>query len=68
MIATQSIGLVVTPDWFAGTPLGPSRHPGEARFILSSYSISYDTLKIFIFFIFFYRAYFTSKILVKNTR
>jgi hypothetical protein len=45
-----------------------SLHPVEALLILSLSSLAYDTLKIFIFFIFFYRAFFTSKILVKNKR
>jgi hypothetical protein len=68
MTVTPSNGLVGTPDFFGGPPLGLIRHPGEARFILSLSSLSYDTLKIFIFLIFFYSAFFTSKILVKNTR
>jgi hypothetical protein len=56
--------LGTRPDWFGGTPLGSSLHPGKARFILSLSSLSYDSLKIFISFIFLYRVFFTSK----NTR
>jgi hypothetical protein len=61
MIVTQSNGLVVTSDWFGGTPLGSSLHPGEGRFILSLSSLSYDSLKIFLFFLFLYCVFFTSK-------
>jgi hypothetical protein len=63
MIVARSNGLVVTPDWCGGTPLGSILHPGKGRFILSLSTLSYDSLKFFIF-LFFYTAGF---LLVKNT-
>jgi hypothetical protein len=64
MTVTRSNGRVVTSDWIGGTPLGSSLHLGKARFILSLSSLPYDSLKIFIFSIFLYRVFFTSKIYV----
>jgi hypothetical protein len=44
MIVTRSNGLVVTPDWFGGTPMGLMLHPGKGRFVLSL-SCSYFKIK-----------------------
>jgi hypothetical protein len=58
MTVTQSNGLMVPADCFGGTLLGSSLHLDKARFILSLPLYQNDLLKIFIFF---YRAFFTSK-------
>jgi hypothetical protein len=61
MTVTQSNGLMVPSDCFGGTALASSLHPAKGLVISFYASPFFGMLKIFIFFLFFYRAFFTSK-------
>jgi hypothetical protein len=50
MTVTRSSGLVVTPYLLCDTGCGPSLIDVKARFTLSLSSLSFDSLKIFIYF------------------
>jgi hypothetical protein len=58
MNVTRSSGLVVTPHFLCDTGYGLSLIDVKALFILSLSSLSFDSLKIIIFFV---RVFFTGK-------
>jgi hypothetical protein len=61
MTVTRSNGLMVTSDCFGGTALASSLHPAKGLIISFHASPFFYMQKIFIFFLFFYRAFFTGK-------
>jgi hypothetical protein len=63
---TPSSGVVVTPDWFVEIALGLSLYSTNGYWLRLYSSSSLSMLKIIIYFCFFYRTIFTSKIYALN--